>query len=47
MATGRHEMTRTKIEINADTGEVIERPYTDKENAQADLDEASQESDQP
>lgn len=38
-------MTRTKIEINVDTGEVIERPYTDEENAQADLDEASAEPD--
>ena len=30
---------RTKIEHNALTDEVIERPYTDEENAQADLDE--------
>ena len=34
-------MSRTKIEINVDTGEVIERPYTDEENAQADLDEVA------
>ena len=38
-------MNRTKIEINVDTGEVIERPYTDEENAQADLDEAAAEPD--
>lgn len=31
---------RTKIEINCDTGEVIQRPYTDEENAQADIDES-------
>jgi hypothetical protein len=40
-------MTRTKLEINVNTGEVIERPYTDEENAQADIDEASERSDQP
>lgn len=34
-------MTRTKIEINCLTGEVIERPYTDEENAQAEIDEAA------
>jgi len=34
-------MSRTKIEVNVDTGEVIERPYTDEENAQAELDEAN------
>ena len=38
-------MNRTKIEITVDTGEVIERPYTDEENAQADLDEAASEPD--
>lgn len=38
-------MTRTKIEINVDTGEVIERPYTDEENEQAELDEAAAEPD--
>lgn len=32
-------MTRMKIEIDVETGEVIVRPYTDEENAQADLDE--------
>jgi hypothetical protein len=37
---------RTKIEVNAETGETIERPYTDEENAQAELDEAI-EDDQP
>ena len=40
-----HDMSRTKIEINVDTGEVIERSYTDEENAQADLDEAAAEPD--
>jgi hypothetical protein len=30
---------RTKIEHDALTGEIIERPYTDEENEQADLDE--------
>lgn len=34
-------MSRTKIEINVDTGEVIERPYTDEENEQAERDEAN------
>lgn len=34
-------MTRTKIEIDCLTGEVIERPYTDEENAQAEIDEAA------
>jgi len=36
-------MTRTKLEINCITGEVTERPYTDEENAQADIDEAATE----
>lgn len=35
-------MTRYKTEVNALTGEVIVRPYTDEENAQADIDEASE-----
>lgn len=35
-------MTRTKLEVNGLTGEVTERPYTDEENAQADLDEAAE-----
>jgi hypothetical protein len=30
---------RTKFEHDAITGEIIERPYTDEENAQADQDE--------
>jgi hypothetical protein len=30
---------RTKIEHDALTGETVERPYTDEENAQADQDE--------
>jgi hypothetical protein len=30
---------RTKVEHDARTGEIVERPYTDEENAQADLDE--------
>lgn len=34
-------MSRIKTEVNVLTGEVIVRPYTDEENAQADLDEAS------
>lgn len=33
-------MTRYKTEVNALTGEAIVRPYTDEENAQADIDEA-------
>ena len=37
---------RTKLEVNCLTGEVIERPYTDEENAQADIDEASAELDE-
>jgi len=32
-------MTRTKLEIDGQTGETIERPYTDEENAQADKDQ--------
>ncbi len=35
-------MTRYKTEVNAITGEMIVRPYTDEENAQADIDEASE-----
>ena len=38
-------MTRTKLEIDSATGEVVERPYTDEENAQADLDDAGWEPD--
>ena len=34
-------MSRMKTEVNVLTGEVIVRPYTDEENAQADLDEAN------
>lgn len=34
---------RTKIEVNCLTGETIERPYTDEENAQAEIDEAAAE----
>ena len=30
---------RTKVEHDALTGEIIQRPYTDEENAQADKDE--------
>lgn len=40
-------MSRTKIEVNCETGEVIERPYTDEENAQADIDEAMSQDDNP
>lgn len=35
---------RTKIEHDALTGEIIERPYTDEENAQADQDELNAQS---
>lgn len=34
---------RIKQEIDCITDEVIERPYTDEENAQADIDEAAAE----
>ena len=32
---------RTKVEIDALTGQITERPYTEEEEAQADLDEAN------
>lgn len=35
-------MTRYKTEVDALTGEVIVRLYTDEENAQADIDEATE-----
>jgi hypothetical protein len=35
-------MERTKLEVDVLTGETRERPYTDEENAQADIDEQIQ-----
>lgn len=35
-------MTRYRTEIDALTGEVTIRPYTDEENVQADIDEAAE-----